>query len=99
MRHSTTGKIIYTDIQLEKGLNPAGEQSSAQTERRFRPALRFEYIVRRKRYISARRVMGDTPSYNSVAAAVAVIEKYPMGKSVTVFYNPANPKDAVLEEG
>ncbi len=39
----------------------------------------------------------NTATFQAPEKAQAVVDKYPSGSSVRVFYNPANPKQAVLE--
>jgi len=40
---------------------------------------------------------GFTQGYGNYAKAQAALARYPLGAQVTVYYNPANPTDAVLE--
>ena len=59
------------------------------------PAIEYEFSVGfhpfRGTRVSIGEIMPDTPE---VQAALA---RYPVGGSATVYYNPANPKESVLE--
>jgi hypothetical protein len=63
----------------------------------YYPAVRYEYEVQGQRYRSKRIIFLRT-NYTR-ADAEAAVSRYPMGQRVTAYYNPANPKVAVLEPG
>jgi hypothetical protein len=48
-------------------------------------------------YSSDRIAFGYGNTFNSESAALASLQKYSRGSLVTVYYNPENPNEAVLE--
>ena len=59
--------------------------------------LAYEYHVEGQRYVGRRSSWrGHWPS---VTAAVRLARRYPPRQRVTVWYNPADPRQAVLEPG
>lgn len=63
--------------------------SSDPTENQ--PIIDYEYAVGGNTYRSRRVKYGFTPK------AGPTVAKYPVGREVEVFYDPANPAHAVLE--
>lgn len=60
--------------------------------------IQYRYLVGDTEYLGTRR------SFTRVHPAVEdawqkVIDNYPVGKTVTLYYDPANPGTAVLEPG
>lgn len=59
------------------------------------PQVAYEYVVGNMRYTSQR--LGNlSPSGVSETQANRIVAEYPAGKTVAVFYDPANPQNAVL---
>ena len=58
-------------------------------------AIRYDYAVDGKTYSGSRVRFFDT--YRNKAATNEVTERYRPGVSVTVYYDPANPQQAVLD--
>ena len=61
-----------------------------------RAKIRYKYTVTGKNYISGNI---DSVGYARVGINTHYVEKYPRGASVTVYYNPENPAQALLEPG
>ncbi|KAA0258296.1 MAG: DUF3592 domain-containing protein [Chloroflexi bacterium] len=62
--------------------------------------FQYEYTVNGEKQIGTRIFFGDTfISLFSFLAAKGAIEKYKEGQTVTVYYNPSNPQNSVLEPG
>ena len=57
----------------------------------------YAYQVGGRDYRSTRLYAGRPVLSGSPKIAEAIIAKYPPGASVSVFYNPANPAEAMLE--
>ena len=88
-------EIEFTQIQEQVDEN-------TETNRRtwyYQPEVNYRYQVGDHGYTSSQRVFGDKPRYDSRERARAIIEKYPQGQTARVYYNPANPRQAVLEPG
>ena len=60
-------------------------------------SLTYDYHVAGKVYTGTRLAFGVMES--SVAHAQATLDRYPVGKKVTVHYAPKDPGEAVLEPG
>lgn len=93
---SVQGTILANDL-LEKE-RPRSSSDGKQDEN---PALsnriRYAYEVDGRRYRGER--IGFTSSFPTREAALERHRDLPVGGPVTVYYNPANPADAVLENG
>lgn len=61
-------------------------------------AIAYSYTVAGHEYTSE-KVRTDLQAQPHTAEAERLIELYPVGRSVTVHYNPANPDDSLLEPG
>jgi Ca2+/Na+ antiporter len=82
---STEGRIVSSRIEYAP---------NSKTD--FEAAIEYEYIVDGKLYYNSRtRLSGNTETARYEAEART--EKYPRGKSVTVYYAPENPQNATLE--
>jgi hypothetical protein len=63
----------------------------------YRPEVSYEYAVDGKTYQSHQiAILVSTSSNEGIARAV--VDKYPAGKEIDIYYNPDKPKDAVLEQ-
>jgi hypothetical protein len=72
--------------------------SSARRGPSSRTSLWYEYYVGKTRYVADQyRTGGNATPFDDVAIAAA--RRYPVGRLVTVYYNPANPGEALLEPG
>jgi hypothetical protein len=90
----TTGKVIASRVQsLRKTPSDPG-YGRRDTNVTNQPLVQYEYTVGARTYRCSRI---------SVAAEVdgaelrAILERYPVGKAVTVYYDPARPERALLE--
>lgn len=68
---------------LEAGCKEAAEGTNARH-------IKYVYVVDTKQYVNDREAFGGTLSNNECTAG------YHIEQSITVFYNPANPNDSVL---
>ncbi len=64
----------------------------------FNLDLVYQYEVAGKRYLGSRLGFASTESADP-PPLIALTQKYPRGKEVTVHYQPSNPSMAVLEAG
>lgn len=64
----------------------------------YKPLIEYKYSVNGKEFKSPKYSYAEYSSSNS-DHAYEVINKYPKGERVTVFYNPEKHYDAVLEPG
>jgi hypothetical protein len=90
---TTTGRITASSI---KERDRRDGDDNPVTE--YTPFVRYSYSVNDRPFESDRIALGynEEGSYGSAKSAVA---RYPVGASVTVHYDPANPRSAVLQLG
>lgn len=84
----TKGEIIYSEINEVKG----------DEETMHFPAIRYRYKVNLVEYESTRIQIGDPPYAGSLLHTNSIIKKYPLHKQVTVYYNPENHQESVLNK-
>lgn len=98
---SAPGTITQAGVIAEEREEADDERSDglAQVTMRYRADVRFSYTVNGRVFHADRWKWGLTAYYPDEAAAAAVIARYRAGAPVRVFYNPANPGEAVLEPG
>ena len=64
----------------------------------YSPEVTFVYVADGRSY-EGRTIKFGENSYSSERKAQEILSHYPMGQTVTVFYDPAHPDKAVLEPG
>jgi Protein of unknown function (DUF3592) len=86
---TTPGQIRTSVLRVTPGRG--GSQN-------YWPAITYDYTVTGRLYRSATIIFGqDGPATH--AYAQEKVQFYPVGKPVTVSYNPLHPQDACLEPG
>jgi len=103
------GVVIYV-VQFRQGLRAdaskkwpraAGTVTASTLEklpehrRRYRAALQYSYRVGGNEYQSGRVFWGGNEGREKHMASV--VETYPTGSNVRIFYDPKNPAEAVLD--
>jgi len=89
------GKITSSEVGTP--MAGAGRESGDRIQT-YTLDISYKYVVNGKTYSSKKRRWHEVQSsFHRYHDTIA--RKYPLGKSVTVFYNPKNPKVAVLEPG
>jgi Protein of unknown function (DUF3592) len=64
----------------------------------YEARIDYEYSVGDKKYISSQvRTRGTSTKHRSDVAPL--VDKFPVGREVLVYYNPADPTEAYLETG
>lgn len=74
------------------------EESSSGTSRSFKASVRYDYAVDGRTYTNHAIGFSDSGGADR-AGAEGVTAKYPNKSAVTVYYNPTDPQNAVLERG
>lgn len=85
---STTGNVLMSTIQVRRSGRSRSEI----------PVVVYQYEVRGQMYQGQVIRAGD--QYGTIRVmgqAQATVARYPVGMSVTVYYDPANPANAALE--
>jgi uncharacterized protein DUF3592 len=91
----TTGRVMTSGIKSHQSYS-----SSSHTHTTVYDAqVVYEYMVNGARYQSSQISVGTGYSTSMVGEVQNKAAQYPMGAPVQVFYNPANPQEAVLEHG
>jgi hypothetical protein len=85
---STTGTILMSSVQSSY----SGRSHSTY------PVIVYSYVVNGQSYQSQRVKAGEQFLNVRVAGqAQATVARYPIGASVTVYYDPSNPAESALE--
>ncbi len=87
---STPGTVLMSTIQLRR----------AGTNRHEVPMVVYSYTVGEQMYQSNRIRVGDDPRVaqaGSLSSAAHVVQRYPVGAMVQVFFDPADPSASALE--
>ena len=89
------GKIVASTTQARavKTFDDDLADQQSEEQRNFANVV-YEYVVGGQTLTNNRVSIGEDLGDSEVAEQVA---RYPVGKAVTVYYNPRNPKEAVLE--
>ena len=82
------GRIVKSEIGAQHH-----QFAGASTTVRNRPVIEYEFSVGGAKYRGARIGIADTSGSDTEPA----LNRYPVGQAVTVFYDPADPNDCVLE--
>lgn len=88
------GQIVTSEMDMRR------EKSGGSTARhyQYRPNILYEYSVDGARYTSKKvAVVGMTS--RDQKDIKPILRRYKEGSSVTVYYNPEDPKSAILEPG
>ncbi|KXK12812.1 MAG: hypothetical protein UZ14_CFX002002050 [Chloroflexi bacterium OLB14] len=86
---TTTGKILMSSVQSQR--SSTGGYS-------IYPVIVYQYEVNGKTYQNQTVRVGDKfLKINVVGQAQKTVDKYPIGKEVTVYYDPNNPAECALE--
>ena len=84
---------VVTVAELGKQISNNGNDSTS-----YRADISYDYVVDDTSYINSAIQFGQVSS-SDPSVARAVLKRYEVGKRVDVYYNPANPAQAVLEPG
>ncbi|NJN80338.1 MAG: DUF3592 domain-containing protein [Anaerolineales bacterium] len=87
---STTGTILMSSVQSRRSSSSGGYSDY--------PVIVYQYQVNGQSYQSQRLKAGEQFFNVNVSwQAQETINKYPIGKEVTVYYDPNNPAESALE--
>lgn len=96
----TEGEVVSTTVRAQT-LHAAGTQASRRARERFRtyyPEITYRWTVAGQAHTGSRYSLGEShPDYPERAQAVLAAATYPGGRTVDVFYDPADPGSAVLD--
>ena len=89
---TTGGKVVLSEIRESTSTDDDGYTSTT-----FFPRVEFSYTVAGQIYESKKLSFGGVMANSNPAKAQETIDKYPVGSSVTVYYNPEKPSEGVIE--
>lgn len=78
-------------------LTQLGQTASSNNAVTYKADVTYRYKVQGRDYSSERVSLADFSS--SGGRAQGIVDRYPDGATVAVYYNPASPSEAVLERG
>lgn len=87
---SVTGKIIRSAVERSPGTYRTSAPSKTAV-------IAYRYRTDGKVYSSDRVLWGNTTYHFGFNEPEQLKRRYPVGKTVSVYYNPADPAQAVLE--
>ena len=90
----TNGKVIESVVEARRRQPGESGYHFGDTEVLHEPKVVYEYKVAGKTYRHRRIHFGERTSAYELESYLA---RYPVGADVTVYYNPADPQDAILE--
>ena len=90
---STNGYVTESKIYKKRS------SSSKKNKFKYTISLAYTYEANGKQFNAHQIFFGETKSTSSKARSHAVIEKYPTDSDITVYYDPQEPSQAVLEPG
>jgi hypothetical protein len=89
---STDGIIVTSYISSER------DDENIKSPRIFYvPNVSYTYFAKGKQQLAKRLYFGARQKHTQRDAAAKDLAPYPVGMRVTVYYNPDNPQDAVLQ--
>ena len=89
------GKITSSLLGGGRSSRHSNRSSSSMT---YGANICYEFFVGDQKHLGTRVSYGDSSS-SFKGHGTDIVERYPVGKKVTVHYDPKNPKIAVLETG
>ena len=89
---STLGQVTDSHVKRSESTDADGD-----TTTNYSAQVAYTYQVGGQDYSSQKVTFGFTPSYSNQSKAQGEADRYPVGKQVTVYYDPSKPSDAVLE--
>jgi|SRR5581483_2857739 hypothetical protein len=89
---SADGVIVTSYISAERD-----EENVKSTKIFYVPNVSYTYFVQGKQQLATRLHFGARQKRTQRDAAEKDLAPYPVGARVTVYYNPDNPQDAVLQ--
>jgi hypothetical protein len=88
---STTGQISESRVEHSLSTDSDGGNDS------YTPYVEYTYQVAGQDHTGRDLTFGFTQGYGKASKAQSMLEKYPAGAQVNVYYDPADPQKAVLE--
>jgi hypothetical protein len=91
---AVSGRVVEAYVAEDVQVDSEGDRN-----RVFAPRVVYEYEVNGQTYRGDRLRIGIESFIGSRRRVEQELARYPVGSAVTVYYNPANPAEAVLQRG
>jgi hypothetical protein len=92
---STTGQIVEAEVREVRSRSTSSTPGSIS----YMPLVTYEYEVGGEVLRSAQITFGAGKTFRDRAAAELELSRYPVGCRLPVYYDPARPRRAVLQQG
>jgi hypothetical protein len=89
---STSGQITEASVSHHTSTDSDGD-----TNDHYTPKVKYTYLAIGQEYKGDKLGFGFQQSFGSLPKAQAALARFPVGAQVTVYYDPNNPAEAVLE--
>lgn len=92
--------MVYRSWPKSKGiitLNKIKTENDEQGRTSFIPTVQFIYLADHHFYQGDRIFVGDPPRFTKRRKAENILDQFPLGCQVSVFYDPLKPQNAILE--
>lgn len=86
---TTTGRVTRSEVRAQKRRDMDDRERTRSV-----PSVGYEYTVNGKRFSGDRISLAEIIPESDIEST---LDRYPVGKEVTVYYNPADPRQSVLE--
>lgn len=86
---NTIGKILESTIESHR--NDDGIT--------YKPVIVYSYKVNKKRYHSRVVYFGESLHHSSIKVPQDLVNRFPIGSEVKVYYNPKSPSNSILLAG
>lgn len=90
---SAIGQVAGVDVRESQSTDSDGDRRT-----NYYPIVRYTYVVNGQSFAGDRLAFGPRTGSGRYAKAQAMANRYVVGAPVTVYYNPENPEEAVLEK-
>ena len=90
---TTEGKITQSGVDMSQSTDDEGEIKTS-----YGASIQYTYSVSWQELVGSRRTFTNVRT-NSSRRAEQIVERYPQGSSVTVYYTEEDPSLSVLEPG
>jgi hypothetical protein len=86
------GRVTCSQVEVSESSDEDG------TSYTYTPHIEYAYILNGLTYTSKQVSFGGVAGTGNTKKSQLVVNQYPLNAVVNVFFNPANPNDAVLEQ-
>jgi len=91
---TTQGTVVASSVERHRTTGSKGRSSSTT----YHAKILYKFSIEGTTFNGDRVAYGDYGSSSS-SNARQIVNRYPKGKSVTVYYMPGNPEECLLESG